>query len=51
MHDEYEGDIEAWISSSHSDHYAADLQSSPQPRIKMTAGREFSYQFIAGLNY
>lgn len=49
LHDDYEGDVEAWVSSSHSDH-TADLQASPQPRIEMIAGKQFSYQFIAGLN-
>ena len=51
VHDDYEGDIEAWIGGSHNDHYATGLQSSPQPRIEIIAGRQFSYQFSAGLNY
>ncbi len=49
VHDDYEGDIEAWVSSSHSDH-TADLRASPQPRIEIIAGSQFSYQFLAGLN-
>lgn len=51
VHDDYEGDIEAWIGDSHNDHYATSLHSSPQPRIEIIAGNQFSYQFSAGLNY
>lgn len=51
VYDDSASDVEAWVSSSHSDHYATGLQSSPQPRIEINAGRQFSYQFIAGLNY
>lgn len=51
VYDDSASDVEAWVSSSHSDHYATNLQSSPQPRIEINAGSQFNYQFIAGLNY
>lgn len=29
VHDDYEGDIESWVSSLHSDHTETNLQPSP----------------------
>ncbi len=48
VHDEYQGDIAAWVSSSHSDHWAYDVAGNPKPRIEIIAGSQFDYQFIAG---
>jgi hypothetical protein len=49
LHDDYNGDIEAWVDSTHSDH-TADLQPSPQPRVQITRGTVSSYQFLLGRN-
>lgn len=48
-HDEYEGDIEAWVTSSSSRHRTT-VVGTPQPRIEIEAGSEFTYQFAAGRN-
>ena len=48
VHDEYQGDIEAWVSSSQGDHWAYNVAGNPQPRIEIIAGSQFDYQFIAG---
>lgn len=50
LHDRYQGDIKAWVSSSGSQHTATSLTANPQPRIEVTAGSQFNYQFIAGRN-
>lgn len=50
VHDNYQGDIQAWVSSSHFDHEAYNLQANPQPRIEIVAGSQFNYQFLAGRN-
>jgi hypothetical protein len=49
LHDDYQGDIEAWVSISNSDHWA-NVQKDPQPRIEIIPGSKFAYQFIAGRN-
>jgi len=50
VHDNYQGHIQAWVSSSHSDHKAYNLQANPEPRIEIVAGSQFNYQFLAGRN-
>ncbi|MCM1985955.1 hypothetical protein [Methanococcoides seepicolus] len=49
LHDDYEGDIEAHVSSSNNDH-TANVGASPQPRIEIYPGTQFSYKFVAGIN-
>jgi len=48
VHDAYQGDIEAWVSSSQIDHWAYNVAGNPQPRIEIIAGSQFDYQFIVG---
>lgn len=50
LHNSCLGDIEAWLSSSHSDHWTMDVAGNPQPRIEIIAGSQFDYCFIAGRN-
>lgn len=49
LHDEYEGDIEAWVTYSNSRHRTT-VVGNPQPRIEIEAGSEFTYSFVVGLN-
>lgn len=48
LHDSGVNDIAAWVSSSQNDHWAYDVEGSPDPRIEINAGSQFDYQFIAG---
>ena len=50
LHNSCSGDIEAWVSISHGDHWAIDVARNPQPRIEIIAGSQFVYCFIAGRN-
>lgn len=44
-----QNNIEAWVSTTHNDHYAIDITNVP--RIQILKGTQSAYEFIAGRNY
>lgn len=46
VHDDYEGDFEAWVSSSQSDDTATNLQPPPQPRTEINAPIFFNFLYL-----